>query len=41
MLVRHDAKRIQHLVFDRLDHALDVGLQVGRSRRRQLDFAIR
>jgi len=26
VLVRHDAKRIQNFVFDRLDHSLNVGL---------------
>ncbi len=28
MLVTHDAKRMAHLVLDRLVHSLNVGLQV-------------
>ncbi len=41
MFVGHDAERVEHLVFDRLDHSLDVSLQIRRSHRRELDFAVR
>lgn len=41
VLVGHDAERVEHFVFDRLDHPLNVSLQVGRPDRRQLDLAIR
>lgn len=37
--VGHDAERIEHFVFNRLNHAFDMSLQVRRSNRRFLDLA--
>ena len=40
VLVTYDAEGIEHFVFDRLNHSLDVSLQVRGSHWRFLDFAV-
>lgn len=36
-----DAKGVEHLVFERLDHSLHEGLQIGRLDRRPFDLPAR